>query len=154
MRNPLRPLTCVSVPGLNDAYPHPTSHPFQVCGLGAEAHLKTCFKHFIFFTTVRGGLGHAFPWQMLKPPTRRVQRCCAGSTLQLQQLSLSYTYFGRPLNHIRTPCLARSPDVTCRGSTALRATWALDQLPDTPSAPIIQRRLCVDPFLSPSDVLP
>lgn len=27
------------------------SHFKQVCGLGAEAHLKTCFKHFIFFTT-------------------------------------------------------------------------------------------------------
>lgn len=29
------------------------SHFKSVCGLGAEAHLNTCFKHFMHFTQVR-----------------------------------------------------------------------------------------------------
>jgi hypothetical protein len=30
------------------------SHFKQVCSLGEEAHLNTCFKHFIFFVRVSG----------------------------------------------------------------------------------------------------
>jgi MOB kinase activator 1 len=29
------------------------SHFKAICSLGEEAHLNTCFKHFIFFVTVR-----------------------------------------------------------------------------------------------------
>ena len=29
------------------------SHFKQICALGEEAHLNTCFKHFIFFVKVR-----------------------------------------------------------------------------------------------------
>lgn len=28
----------------------PAPLPLQVCSLGEEAHLNTCFKHFIFFS--------------------------------------------------------------------------------------------------------
>jgi MOB kinase activator 1 len=33
------------------------SHFKSVCGLGEEAHLNTCFRHFMYFTQVRCGIG-------------------------------------------------------------------------------------------------
>lgn len=32
------------------------SHFRHVCALGEEAHLNTCFKHFVYFTQARPGL--------------------------------------------------------------------------------------------------
>lgn len=42
------------------------SHFKQVCSLDEEAHLNTCFKHFIFFTMVRCGLQRR--WRLLLGP--------------------------------------------------------------------------------------
>lgn len=79
----------------------------QVCGLGEEAHLNTCFKHFIFFTIVstwphgrththtlpharaRARAAHALLYRLINaPPAAKVAPlsmppacllCCAGT---------------------------------------------------------------------------
>lgn len=55
------------------------SHFKQVCTLDEEAHLNTCFKHFIFFVLVSGGGartacgGLRYCWVLASPHVHRVE---------------------------------------------------------------------------------